>query len=323
MVTQPLTLLVSSAGRRVELIQCFRSSAAEMGVSLRVLACDTAPELSSACHIADSSFKVPPCGHPEFVETVADMTRRAGVQLIVPTIDPELHPYAIAAGDFSRHGTRVHVSDVSVIDVARDKLETMRVLGEAGVPVPRTADLDDVRKSPRDWLGPLFLKPKGGSASRLISVVDHADDLPDEESEPMIVQEYLDGPEFTVNMFIDRNGALKCVVAHRRLRIRAGEVEKGRTERHPALADIARRITQALPTARGALCFQVIEDKSKGPKVIEINARFGGGYPLVHHAGAPFTKWLLEEVSGGSSTAHDAWREGVLMLRYDAAVFEG
>ena len=318
-----LKLLVSSAGRRVELIQCFRNSASEMGVPLHVVACDAAPEMSSACRIADSSFKVPPCDHAEFMETVADAARREEIHLVVPTIDPELLPYAIAARDFERDGTRVHVSDVSVIDVARDKLETMRVLGEAGVPVPRTADLDDVRKAPRDWLGPLFLKPKGGSASRLISIVNRADDLPDEESEPMIVQEYLDGPEFTVNMFIDQTGTLKCVVAHRRLRIRAGEVEKGRTERHPALGEIARQIAQALPAARGALCFQVIEDKHKGPKVIEINARFGGGYPLVHHAGAPFTRWLIEEVSGRPGTAHDDWREGVLMLRYDAAVFEG
>ena len=57
--------------------------------------------------------------------------------------------------------------------------------------------------------------------------------------------------------------------------------------------------------------------------MIEINARFGGGYPLVDHAGATFAQWLLEEVAGLSRTVHDDWREGVLMLRYDAAVFRG
>ncbi|MBX9459779.1 MAG: ATP-grasp domain-containing protein [Rhizobium sp.] len=323
MAKRPLTLLVSSAGRRVGLIECFRRSAADLGIQLHVTACDAAPDLSAACQAADSSFRVPPCHHPEFIETVADAARRREIRLIVPTIDPELRPYALAAAEFNRSGTRVHVSDTAVIDVARDKLETMRVLGDAGVPTPRTARLDDVRKSPRDWVGLLLLKPRGGSASRLVSVVERPEDLPESESEPMIVQEYLDGPEFTVNMFIDRHGALKCVVPHRRLQIRAGEVEKGRTERHPALADIAGRIARALPEARGALCFQVIDDTIRGPEVIELNARFGGGYPLAHHAGAPFCQWLLEEVSDVPGTAHDDWREGVLMLRYDAAVFQG
>ena len=55
--------------------------------------------------------------------------------------------------------------------------------------------------------------------------------------------------------------------------------------------------------------------------VFEINARFGGGFPLTHRAGARFTRWLLEEAAGLLSTAHNDWQEGVTMLRYDAAVF--
>lgn len=323
MASAPLKVLVSSAGRRVELIQCFRSSAAEMGIPLEVVACDVDPDMSSACQLADRAFKVPSCSRPEFIEAVADIARREAVQLVVPTIDPELLPFAQAAADFARHGTRVHVSDESVIHVARDKFETMRLLGAAGVPVPRTADLEDVRSKPDDRPWPRFLKPTGGSASRLISVVEGPADLPLAQSEPMIVQEFLDGPEFTINMFIDMSGVLKCVVAHQRLRIRAGEVEKGRTVRKQVLTEIAHAIAAALPGARGALCFQVIDDKRSGPKVIEINARFGGGYPLVHYAGATFARWLLEEISGQPSTAHDDWREGALMLRYDASVFRG
>jgi carbamoyl-phosphate synthase large subunit len=273
--------------------------------------------------MADRAFKVPPCGREDFIEAVSDIARREAVRLVVPTIDPELLPFAVAASDFAHMGARIHVSDESVIQVARDKFETMRVLGRAGVPVPRTADLEVVLAEPDDWPWPLFLKPKGGSASRLIRRVDGPADLPVEPPEPMIVQEFLDGPEFTVNMFIDAAGQLRCVVAHQRLRIRAGEVEKGRTVRKTSLTDTAHAIAAALPGARGALCFQVIDDKLSGPKVIEINARFGGGYPLAHHAGATFTRWLLEEVAGRPSTAHDNWREGVLMLRYDASVFRG
>ena len=46
------------------------------------------------------------------------------------------------------------------------------------------------------------------------------------------------------------------------------------------------------------------------------------GQAAQNQAGATFTRWLLEEVSGLPVSAHDNWREGLLMLRYDAAVFQ-
>lgn len=318
-----LTMLVSSAGRRVALIECFRQSAAAAGIRLEVLASDMEPDLSAACNAADRAFAVPPYGAPGFVDAVFEIVREFGVDLVVPTIDPELTPLAKAIERFRGAGARIHVSPPDVVDVARDKLKTAKVLESAGVPVPWTVPLETGRDATiaPDW--PAFLKPSGGSASRGIRIVGCPDDLPAAPEEPMVLQQLLDGPEFTVNMFIDQGGTLRSAVAHRRLRVRAGEVEKGRTERDPMFRTLAEGVARALPEARGVLCFQVILDKTKGPRVFEINARFGGGYPLAHHAGAEYARWLLEEVAAFPSTAHDNWRSGVLMLRYDAAVFDG
>jgi carbamoyl-phosphate synthase large subunit len=105
------------------------------------------------------------------------------------------------------------------------------------------------------------------------------------------------------------------------MEIRAGEVSKGRTERLPALMDVAQRMATVLPRCRGAMCFQAIVSAQGEIAVFEINARFGGGYPLAHAAGATFSRWLLQEAMGAESFASDVWREGVTMLRYDAAVF--
>jgi carbamoyl-phosphate synthase large subunit len=100
-------------------------------------------------------------------------------------------------------------------------------------------------------------------------------------------------------------------------------VEKGRTERRADLEAMAHSIVAAIPSARGVLCFQTILDRDRGMAVFEINARFGGGYPIADHAGAEFALWLLEETKGLPCSAHNAWRDGVTMLRYDAAVFDG
>ncbi len=323
MSRRELCVLFSSAGRRVELIQCFRAAAERLDLSLRVIACDASPDLSAACHAADRAFAVPRCDDATFIDAVIDICRAENVDLVIPTIDTELLPYALHAGRFAEAGTRVHVSSREVVDAARDKLRTMQTFHAAFLPVPRTDALENVLQATADWSWPVFVKPRSGSASRSISVVREPGGLPRHWAEPMIVQEYLSGPEYTINMFVDAMGLIRCCVAHQRLSVRAGEVEKGRTVRLPELADLARGISRALPTARGALCFQAMTDTTGGLRIIELNARFGGGYPLADRAGAVFAQWLLEEVAGMPVTANDGWRDGVLMLRYDAAFFKG
>ena len=56
-------------------------------------------------------------------------------------------------------------------------------------------------------------------------------------------------------------------------------------------------------------------------RIFEINARFGGGYPVCDRAGGTFAKWILQDLCGQEPDYHDTWKEGVRMLRYDAAVF--
>jgi carbamoyl-phosphate synthase large subunit len=245
-----LTILISSAGRRVGLIECFRQSASTAGISLDVLACDMEPGLSAACSAADRAFAVPPGGDPAFVDAMIEIVRNHNVDLVVPTIDPELAPLAASLDRFGTLGARVHVSPTCVIDVARDKLRTAEVLAKAGVPVPWTVPFEVGRVVTELSNGPAFLKPSAGSASRGIRIVNGPGDLPDAADEAMVLQQLLVGPEFTVNLFVDQGGVLRSAVAHRRLRVRAGEVEKGRTERDPMFRSLAEGVARSL--ARGA-----------------------------------------------------------------------
>ena len=310
-------VLISSAGRRGALVRAFSQAGAT------VHGCDMQPDMSSGCMLADHAHQVPRCTAPDFIDRIEEIVRQNAIRLIVPTIDTELAAYAAAAPRLAAAGAYVHVSPPQVIAVVRDKTRTMQLLAAAGVPVPDTCTEAELRADP-DRLGwPVFGKPVGGSASRGLGTYARLADLPDSFPEPMMFQPVLKGPEYTVNMFIDRAGDLRCVVPHLRIQTRAGEVEKGRTVRRADLRDIAQGIARALPDARGVLCFQVIDDAARGPQVIEINARFGGGYPLAQHAGAQFAQWLMAELAGQPSGANDDWRDGVTMLRYDDAVFTG
>jgi len=176
---------------------------------------------------------------------------------------------------------------------------------------------------PDAWSGAIVVKPRHGSAGRDIHILPsaHALSALPRTGEPLMVQELLTGDEYTVNIFIDDDGALRAAVPHRRVAVRAGEVEKGVTARIPLLEQLAVRLAAALPGARGPLCFQAMLGADGAASIFEINARFGGGYPLADHAGAPFARWMLEQRCGMEVSAHDNWRSGVTMLRYDDAVF--
>jgi carbamoyl-phosphate synthase large subunit len=316
-------LLLTSAGRRVELLGCFRSAAADLGLDLTVFACDRLPDWSSACRAADGAFTVPPVSDPDYVPALLDLCRRHGITIVVPTIDPELLSLGEARAAFRTLGVEVIVSDPDVLRIAFDKQATSDLLRRHGIDAPRSASPPEVLDAVDDWSWPLLAKPRHGSAGRAVQIVSNPAELNQISfNEPFVVQELLGGAEYTVNVFIDRDGCLRCAVPHRRVQTRAGEVEKGITQRLPELGEAAAKIVACLPGARGPLCFQAFVDGARC-SVFEINARFGGGYPLAHRSGAQFTRWLLEQVVDAPSSAGDQWREGVMMLRYDAAMFVG
>lgn len=321
MNSKPISVLFTSCGRRVELIKCFVAAAQKLGIELSTHACDLKPELSAACHVAANAFAVPRCDAPDYIDTLLDYCERHKIDLLIPTIDPELYPLALAKDRFEAVGTKVHVSGPKTIEIVRDKAKTTEVLERHGVPVPKTGLAQDVKRSPEDWEWPAFIKPSAGSASRGIDVIDDPSQIANSYDEPMIVQQLLEGDEYTINIFVDAHGALRTAIPHRRLSVRAGEVEKGVTVRRSDIAEIAANIAKALPDAEGVLCFQLIDDKRHGPRVFEINARFGGGYPLADRAGARFAELLLHRLVHGADFAVTEWKEGVTMLRYDAAVF--
>lgn len=318
---RPVTILLSSAGRRVELLRCFQADAQALNLSPRVVATDCEPAWSAACAAADRHYGVPPVTDPGFIPRMLEICASERVDLVVPTIDPELRPLARARPEFEAVGTAVAISAPGVVMLAGDKLMTARVLAEGGVPVPRTDLPAVVLAGAGGWPWPLLLKPRGGSASAGIRILAAPAELaPFGTRDDHVVQELVRGPEYTVNLFFDAAGRLRTAVPHRRWEIRAGEVAKGETGHLPALEAAVARLGDLLHGARGALCCQAIVT-DEGPQIFELNARFGGGYPLAHAAGATFSRWLIEETLGLPSTCHDRWRAGLRMLRYDAACF--
>ena len=311
-----MNVLISSAGRRVALLRLFRRTLADLGLTGRVLAADMSA-LSAAFHEADEGFVVPRCTSEEFVPEMLELCRRHRVGLVIPTIDPELAVYAAHRDEFAEIGTTVAVSTPEVVAIGGDKQATHQWLTANGLPAVAQGSVEEARS----WPLPVVVKPRFGSASIGLSVVRTDAQWAAVGDEEMIVQKMAPGVEHTLDVLADRDGRCCCVVPRRRLEVRAGEVSKAVTVRSQPLIDLGRALCEALPGAYGALNVQVFVAGDE-VRVIELNARFGGGFPLAWEAGAPFPRWIIEELLGEPVSGDPAgWRDGLVMLRYDDAVF--
>ena len=311
-------ILITSAGRRVSLVQAFQHAADAAGAE--VATADMNPEHSSACYISRKSVRLPHVLSDEYADALFDYCKVNSVRLVVPTLDTELAKLAELRDRLAAIDCAVVVSDRSLIDICRDKRRTADFFTRYGLNSPQLQTLPNL-----DY--PVIVKPFDGSLSNGISILKSPDDLTKSiaQNPKNIYAQYLSHTEFseyTCDVYFDRHSDLKCVVPRLRIETRGGEVSKGRTERNnivPFLFDKLRR----LEGARGCLTVQIMRhNNSQQLFLIEINPRFGGGYPLTAECGANYHSWLIDEyILGKQIRRHDDWTDGLTMLRYDAEVF--
>ena len=313
-----LDVLITAASRRVALVRGFQSALQEHGVHGRVLVTDVNP-LSPAVHFADAAFRVPMAGDVGYVDALRSLCRAEGVGLLVPTIDDELPILAGARGRFEDDGVQVAVSPVETTTVCNDKHATCLHLRRSGVRAATSYLPGDVPSPPPL---PLFVKPRFGRGGVGAFHVCRESELefflayvPDP-----VVEEYLDGPEYTIDVLCDFDGAALAVVPRERVVIRAGVFDRGRTVADPRLIDLGLACARAIRFA-GAVNIQCrIVDGT--PVVFEINPRFSGGIPLTIAAGAHFPAMLVQLALGRSvAPAVGRFRDGLWMTCYEAGIY--
>ena len=315
-------LLFTCIGRRVELMRAFRRAAEVLKIKLEIHGADAA-RLSPGIHLVDQAHILPPIASGRYIDALTRVVRRAEIDLLIPLLDLELQVLAEAVERFAEWGCRVLVSSESVVRICRDKLATYQTLKAAGIDTPATWSWSQALSRKRHRF-PYFLKPRCGSAGMGNYVVRNAQELrafgrsvPD-----AIVQEFVEGVEYTLDVYTGLDGRTRCVVPRRRLEVRGGEVSKALVVKDRSLMAIGRRVVDALGPCRGVITVQCIRTPRSRIRVIEINPRFGGGVPLAIHAGADFARWILAEHLGRKPRIDPlGFRGNIAMLRFDDSVF--
>lgn len=313
-----MKILLTSVGRRVELVQALHSAAERLRIDLTIIGADisdTAPALAfcdkteTICRISDANY----------IPNLLQRCKEQQIDALIPTIDTDLLLLSEHKSEFEAIGTKVWVSAADKVTICRDKRLTTNYFISLGLKSPRP--VDDIS----DYQGgfPAFIKPKNGSSSIDAYKIENFDDLVlyAKKIPQYIIQPFIFGKEFTIDIFCDYQGNPVYITPRERLAVRAGEVIKTRIDLNATMIqDMEKLVADFKPS--GAITVQLIHDENSGDNYyIEINPRFGGGAPISMKAGADSAESLLRILNGEVPTyMPNAAKDGAIYSRYDQSV---
>ncbi|PNW26355.1 ATP-grasp domain-containing protein [Formosa algae] len=314
-----MNILITCAGRRVSLVRAFQKELKKVFTEGKVLTADFDPNLSSACHASDGSFHLPLIKDDTYLSSLIELCVAQNVKLIIPTIDTELSLLSKNKQTLIDNGITPIISSESFINICRDKRKTQAFFSDNNINVAKEF-------SKTDYTLPLYIKPLNGSRSVDNFTIKTEEDLTDYhfKNDDLIFFEYIDHSqydEFTCDLYFDKQHYLKCIVPRKRIAVRDGEVNKGITAKNSLMEYINKNLG-FIDGAMGCLTAQFFKHKENDAVYgIEINARFGGGYPLSYLAGANYPKWIIQEyLLDQTVDSYSGWEDHLLMLRYDSEI---
>ena len=309
-----MNILFTCAGRRTYLLKYFREN---MAPGDRIVATDM--QLSApALQAADVRIQVPAVYAPEYIELTLGICRVHSIDALISLNDLELPILADNKEKFEAAGVKLIVSDPEVIDICFDKYKTAQWVESIGLNAPKTfVRLEEAKRALAlgEIAFPLFMKPRWGSGSIGLETIEDMDELDiyygllakkikksilataSVGDEYIMIQEKLTGKEFGLDVMNDLSGNNVGVSVKRKLAMRAGETDKAVTVDSDLLREIGRTIGENLRHI-GNLDVDIMQRANGDYCVLELNPRFGGGFPFSYEAGVNLPKAILEWLQG-------------------------
>jgi carbamoyl-phosphate synthase large subunit len=244
----------------------------------------------------DRRLIIPRGDDPQLVAVLHGACKARGIEVLVPTVDAELAPLAAARESFDSIGIALPISPAECLRLCRDKqLLLDKVKGI--VPVPEYEPLTEGAASRVDSF-PRLVKPRLGAGSRGVARITCREDLealPKDGS--LLLQEYLPGEEYSVDVYVRRDGRVVAAVPRERMKIDSGIAVASRTLNVPEVIESAIRTAQAVGV-RGVANVQFKRGADGLFKLLEVNPRFPGTLPLTGAAGVDMPTLMIDEVAG-------------------------
>lgn len=333
-----LNVLFTCAGRRNYLINYFKEVIGNEG---KVFAADMT--LSAPAMVdADVAILVPNIYSTEYIENLKSIIKKHDIKAVISLNDLELPILAKHKADLEACGAKVIVSSEKVIDITFDKLKTFNFLSDIGLETPRTyTTLEAAEKAldNNEINFPLVVKPRWGSASIGINFPQSKEELnlafklqkiklsrsilntvsKQDIDHAILIQEKVGGTEYGLDIVNDFEGNYFGTFAREKFSMRGGETDKAISRIDSRIEELGAKISKHLKHLGSLDCdIFVTEDKLY---VLELNPRFGGGYPFSHEAGINTAAIYIEWLKGNKNVSHlNNFKSGMLFSKCDRII---
>ena len=317
-MSTPINLLILSCGTRNKLISYFKQ---ELGGNGSVIATDCSP-FAPALYDADKYYIVPPFGSEEYIDVILKICTDNQVNAVLSLIDPELSILDQYRAKFEEIGVLPIISNSDTLDLSFNKFLFQQSLKNNGFPsiksyVDKTNFKTDLEKGLISF--PVFVKPVQGSASIDINKVNSMEgiDLIFAQHENMMIQEYIQGVEYGIDVFMDLMSDQPIeIFIKEKIRMRAGETDKSRSVKDPEIRATIERFL-SIYNYKGIIDIDAFMWNGKC-YISEVNPRFGGGYPHAHECGMNVPRMIINNLRGIENQPDIGnYEENIVMMKYN------
>lgn len=311
-------LLITSISNKVPLILRVKQAVGQLNKQMLIYGGDIDENIVGKYFIDE--FWLMPATDEKNKTEIVNYLERNNIKYIVPTRDNELLFWAIIKEELSQKGIQVLVSNQDTINICLDKLYFYQYFSNSNINVIESSDeISEIRTAER-----FVIKERYGSGSRNILIDISRDDASKRsyEFESPIYQRYVRGKEYSVDMFIDRNGTIRGIVPRIRQLISNGESQVTAAQNNLKLEKISKAVAQHLQFY-GHIILQFIKDEKDNYHLIECNPRFGGASTLSVEMGLNSFYWFLTEIDLGKAVFTKFVRpvKKVTQVRYKADMY--
>lgn len=309
-----MNILLTSVGRRAYMVKYFKEV---LGNDGQVHVCNS-DDKSIAFKYADKKVISPLIYNNNYIPFLVDYCKNNKIDIIISLFDIDLLMLSKNADEFQKVGTKVIVSSPDVIEICNDKWKTYLYLKDNGFNVPISfISLDDVISSisSNKLSFPIIVKPRYGCGSISVSIAYDEDDLvyltkkinkeidnsylkyeSSVTNDKIIYQECLRGQEYGADIINNLNGENQNVIVRKKIAMRSGETDIAELVDEPIIKNELTRLGKLTKHVANMDCDIFLVNGI--PYILEMNARFGGGYPFSHMGGCNLPKAIIEWVKG-------------------------
>lgn len=310
-----MNILLTSIGKRIELINHLKTKAKVIGVDCIAL--------NPAKEFVDSFYLIPRATDQKYPDVLIDICRKEKADYLIPLYEGEFPILNEFRNRLEEVGTKLLLSDAKIIDICKNKFSTAEFFSKYDIPAPITYPAE-IERDLNAVKYPVVMKPLDGMGSEGVHIINDEEELLfySKRTSGYIVQECLKGKEYTIDILCDDNGRIVYLVPRERLEVRGGEVSKSRIVFNPVVEELCRKVMESLGKEGyivGPFTLQCFLADDNIARMLEINPRFGGGVPLSFAGGADYVG-ALECMLKGEEIIPNSIEE-LTMMRYDSSVF--